>query len=108
VRNNQVADRDNLKRLMSQWQSTLQFDDKSAFAYQSEDKQYQRRLGFEEPSLISMMLNTSIQAIFANEKFCFYLSDGGLLYSTGFDFRVVNREELYGIPRQLSVAGQVK
>ena len=70
-------------------------------------KRYERKTALSEPSLLTSLLNTPIENIFCNERFCFYLAKSGHLYSTGFDYRVVSKEELYGIPRMLSVQGRV-
>lgn len=38
-------------------------------------QKYEKRSSFATPTLLSMMLNTSVEGIHANEKFTFYLTD---------------------------------
>ena len=90
---------------MSLWQNTIAQENQSSssnevLASEIEGvKSYERKTNYVEPSLLSALLNTTVEGIFANQKFCFYLAENGLLYSTGYDFRFVKREDLYGIPR---------
>lgn len=63
---------------------------------------------YPESALLTNMLNTQVEGIYANDRFCFYLTESGVLYSTGFDFRYVKRDDLYGVPRSLSFDGSIK
>jgi alpha-tubulin suppressor-like RCC1 family protein len=54
------------------------------------------------------MLNAQVKAVYSNDKFSLYLStDCSTIYSTGYDYRQVDTEDLNGIPRQLSLSSTV-
>jgi alpha-tubulin suppressor-like RCC1 family protein len=54
------------------------------------------------------MLNAQVKAVYSKDKFSLYLStDCSTVYSTGYDYRQVDTEDLNGIPRQLSLSSTV-
>lgn len=71
-------------------------------------RKYERKLHFTEPQLLFAMLNNEVSGVYANDKFCIFKSEeGSTLYSTGYDFREVTRDDMYGIPRQISISFNV-
>ena len=82
---------------MSLWQNTLIVDNLSPEG--EKFKKYERRIDYSEPTMLASMLNTPIEGVHGNDKFSFYVTESGQIYSIGFDFRHAKKEELYGIPR---------
>jgi hypothetical protein len=93
-----------IRNILQLWQNTIM---NSAPVNHSASKikfgKYERKTIYSEPQLLFALLNTQISGIYSNDKFTIFQSQEGLLYSTGSDFREVSREELYGIPRELSI-----
>jgi hypothetical protein len=87
---------------MHLWQNSISSEVKEVSLNEELDKykKYERKIIYNEPQLLFAMLNAQVKSVYANEKFSIFLcSDSQTIYSTGYDYRQVEKEDLYGIPR---------
>ena len=54
-----------------------------------------------KPSILLNMLNTNIENIYGNDKYCIYVTSNGNGFSIGNDFRNVKQDFLHGIPKYI-------